>query len=50
MRQALVVGNWKMHGSRTSVAALAAGRIGESLALPLQKLPFVPVMCTCRRP
>ena len=28
MRQALVVGNWKMHGSRASVEALLGGLVG----------------------
>lgn len=30
MRQALVVGNWKMHGSRASVDALLGGLLGAS--------------------
>ena len=30
MRQMLVVGNWKMHGSRASVAALLGEVLGES--------------------
>ena len=30
MRQALVVGNWKMHGSRASVIALLDGLVGDA--------------------
>ena len=41
MRQTLVVGNWKMHGSRASVAALL-GELVESLAAPTAEVAVCP--------
>ena len=48
MRQLLVVGNWKMNGSRASVSALLGDLVSAAVNRGLKWL-CVPRMCTWRR-